>query len=177
MADYVAMPGGGLLRAADQAMIPPSGDNVDYQRYLAQVGADPEAVTQFDDWINPNALRDEASAAVDAAAEAARQRYVTPGAGQALTYQEKAAQAQAYESAGAPVDATPWPFVAAEAQARGVAAATAAASILAARAAWIQIGAQIEGVRIAAKAAIAQAATAAAVTSARDAAINALREI
>jgi hypothetical protein len=177
MADYVAMPGGGLFRAIDQALIPESVDNADYQRYLAAVGADPEAVAQFDDWINPNALRDEAASAVDIAAEAARQRYVTPGAGQALTYQEKVAQAQAYQAAGAPEDPAPWPFIVADATAFGITPAAAATAILSAREAWIAIGAQIEGIRLLAKRLIAAAETTSALTAARDVAINQLREI
>lgn len=63
------------------------------------------AVTAYIEGIDPaaaalTASKREAIAAVNQAAESVRLRYLTPGAGMALTYQEKFAQANAVYSLG-----------------------------------------------------------------------------
>lgn len=95
-------------------------------------------------------------ALIDAAAEATRARFITPGAGQAMTYLRKEAEAAAYLSdAAAPV-----PFLTAEADATGVAVADLAATVAARAAAWAAIGPRIEAARLAAKQAVSAAANA-----------------
>lgn len=93
---------------------------------------------------------------VDVAAELYREQFITPGAGQAMTYQRKEAEARAWTSGGDPATA---PFIAAEATARGMTIDALAAEIIVAADAWSHIGARIEGARMGAKAAIATAMT------------------
>ena len=52
-------------------------------------------------------------AVVDAGAEAERGKYITSGAGQAMTYQQKAAEAKAFTEAETP-DEADYPMLAAE---------------------------------------------------------------
>lgn len=90
---------------------------------------------------------------VDAQAEAIRQRFITPGSGQAMTYQYKADEARAFMADN---DAET-PFLSAEAAATGKTVEEVAGEVLAQLAAWIAIGSQIEALRMKAKADIALA--------------------
>lgn len=111
-----------------------------------------------------NALR-----IIDAAAEAARQAYVTPGAGQAMSYREKAAQATAClatYTAGAPPAAGTYRLLDSEVGIRKNADGTltsdayqVAAVVDAARQSWITSEAAINAVRVKAKADIKNATT------------------
>lgn len=89
---------------------------------------------------------------VDAAAEAARTRWITPGAGQAMEYLLTEAEARAYE-AGAP---GPFPLLEAERDARrGVPSLSGvAAEVVALGAAWRRAAAEIKRMRRAAKIAV-----------------------
>jgi len=91
---------------------------------------------------------------IDKAAENARGRYITKGAGQAATYQEKANEATNFVAAGYPTDLTDYLFIQAEVAATGKTAKLAVDDILAQRAAWVVVGAQIEEVRIGGKVAV-----------------------
>lgn len=101
---------------------------------------------------------------VDAEAEIARQRYVTPGAGQALEYQATEAEARAYLAAVNPT-AADYPFVVAEAEAIAAATGTApplaavAQDIIAQASAWAAIGSAIKTLRRTAKLRIEAATT------------------
>lgn len=111
------------------------------------------------------ALKAAVMAGIDEAAELARLKYITPGAGQAMTYTEKAAQARQCLAATDPLEAD-YPLLAAEI---GITAATlveVAGVVAAAHSAWIGIGALIEGARLQAKAAIDAAEDIAAVHAA-----------
>lgn len=101
---------------------------------------------------------------VDGLAENQRQTFITNGSGQSMTYQQKATEADAYITAGSPVDLTPYPFVQAEVNATGNTATVAANDILAAQSAWIVKGAAIEELRIKAKIDIDAAVDMAAIT-------------
>jgi hypothetical protein len=120
------------------------------------------------------ALKTQLLAQVDAAAEAARQRFLTPGAGQALEYQATETEAHDYAAAGYPTfDAALWPFLAAELAALAEAgqpstAEAVADQVLAQSTAWRAVGAAIKQLRRTAKLAIAAAETA---TAARAAAV------
>ncbi|MBC7952242.1 MAG: hypothetical protein H7Z12_10560 [Rhodospirillaceae bacterium] len=94
--------------------------------------------------------KNEAKAQVDAAAEVARQRFLTPGSGQAMVYQQKATEARALQ-AGA---AGPFRHLEAEAGITAKTIAEVAAVVLAVEAAWLDISAMIETQRLTAKAAI-----------------------
>lgn len=115
------------------------------------------------------ALRRVAAGRIDAAAEALRLRYMTGGAGQAMVYQAKAAEALRLSGDADPSPAG-YPLLAAEV---GITAPTltgVGAAVLAAHDEWTRIGALIEAARLAAKAAIAAAGDPAAVAAAEAAA-------
>lgn len=87
---------------------------------------------------------------VDRAAEAERLKYITPGSGQAMTYQQKVDEARALKSAINPQSAD-FPVLSSEV---GITAPTlneVADIVLAAFAQWQQIGAGIEAVRLGVK--------------------------
>lgn len=114
---------------------------------------------------------------IDAAAGAARARYMTTVAGQTETYAAKAADAAAYRSAGYPLPATDFAWVAAEAQATSKTPQEAADVILATRDAWTTIGVAIERDRMAGKTAASAEATIAGVIRVKLAALAALGEL
>jgi len=107
-------------------------------------------------------LRDTAAASIDAQAELVRQSILTPGAGQAMTYQRKEAEARAWSL----YNDTATPFLSAEASARGMTIADLAAEIIELADAWVAIGAAIEGLRMGAKAAVGRAANLGAIVAA-----------
>jgi len=100
--------------------------------------------------------------AIDGEAEQQRQRFITPGAGQALVYLAKVREAEAVMA-----DArAPAPILEAEAAALGQTVAALAAEVLAANAAWTRASAAIEAARRAAKAAVSAASDFAALKTA-----------
>lgn len=118
-----------------------------------------------------------ALAAIDAAAGAARARYITSANGQESTYLLKAADADRYKAAGYPAaQIANYPWVAAKAKAMVAAPAAAdyqaaADLIIATRDAWVVTGAAIEEARERGKAAVAAAVDVAGVETARAAAV------
>lgn len=97
---------------------------------------------------------------VDADAERARLAHITGGAGQAMSYLQKAAEAKACLADAGP-DAAAYPLLAAEIGITAPTLGEVAQVVAAAHAAWTVIGAQIEASRLGAKAAIAAATDAA----------------
>lgn len=88
--------------------------------------------------------------AVDASAETERLKYITPGAGQAMTYQQKVSEAQAHKATTDP-QSSDYPILSSEV---GITADTldeVANIVLAAFAQWQQIGAMNESIRLGAK--------------------------
>uniref|UniRef100_A0A7C1SVU7 DUF4376 domain-containing protein n=1 Tax=Agrobacterium albertimagni TaxID=147266 RepID=A0A7C1SVU7_9HYPH len=97
-------------------------------------------------------------AAVDQQAERERLKYITAGAGQAMTYAQKAEEARLCLDATGP-DPEDYPLLAAEI---GITASTlvgVAQVVATANAQWLQIGAAIEAARLSAKKAISEAET------------------
>lgn len=97
-------------------------------------------------------------AGIDAQAEVERLRYITPGAGQAMTYAQKAEEARRCLDASAS-EAEDYPLLAAEI---GITASTligVAQVVATANAQWLQIGAAIEAARLSTKKAISEAET------------------
>ena len=88
---------------------------------------------------------------VDEAAESARMRHLTPGAGQSMTYEAKHQEALA---GGGPI-------IEAEAEALGVTTQDVIDSVLLARQKWQALSAKIESARLKAKKQIREAETAA----------------
>lgn len=104
------------------------------------------------------ALKSDLCDAVDRAAEQERCKYITSGAGQAMTYVQKADEASRFLMAEDP-DATEYPLLAAEV---GITAPTiggVATVVFAAYQSWQQLGAAIEAVRLGSKKAINAAET------------------
>lgn len=103
--------------------------------------------------INLDPVRQALYQQIDAAAENVRLRFITPGAGQAITYIWKAQEAKAYlQDASAET-----PILTAEAAAVGTTVAALAAEVEAATQAWLNIGTKIEAARRAAKTEVAAA--------------------
>lgn len=87
---------------------------------------------------------------VDVAAETERLKYITPGNGQAMTYQQKVAEAQGYKAAINPKP-TDYPILASEVGITAPTLSEVADTVLAAYRQWQQIGAAIEAIRLGAK--------------------------
>ena len=112
--------------------------------------------------IDLDVIRSASLAGIDAQAELVRQSILTPGAGQAMTYQRKEAEARAWSLD----NDTTTPFLTAEAGARGMTIADLAAEIIQLADAWVATGATIEGLRMGTKAAVSRAATLGAIVAA-----------
>nr|WP_282188626.1 hypothetical protein [Brucella tritici] len=89
-------------------------------------------------------------AKIDADAEIERLKYITPGNGQAMTYQQKVTEAQAFKAAASPVEAD-YPILSSEVGITAETLGEVADTVLAAFAQWQQIGAAIESIRLGAK--------------------------
>lgn len=122
-------------------------------------------------------IKADAIAAIDAEAEAQRLVYITPGAGQAMTYDAKQVEAReilfdagtiaaADAMDGATLKAT-YPMVWASIPTSGATASQAATAIQAQALAWAAKGAEIEKARMDAKAAVVNAVTTEQVAAAR----------
>ncbi|WP_448786345.1 hypothetical protein [Brucella intermedia] len=155
---------GRIYGSAENAVI--DEENERYQDWLAE-GASPrpwprdeigdqtadalQAVLKpYSIYPNLGALKVHLKSEVDRRAEEERLKYITPGDGQAMTYQQKVAEAQAYKDAADPQSAD-CPLLMSEV---GITASTlgeVADIVLAAFAQWQQIGAAIEGIRLGAK--------------------------
>ena len=108
--------------------------------------------------------------AVDLDAERVRLRFVTGGAGQAMTYQAKVDEARRLADDPAPDDAN-YPLLTAEIGITSDTLLGVSAVVMQAYQAWIILGAQIEGARLGAKKAIDEAGTAEVARAARDAVV------
>lgn len=127
-----------------------------------------EVLTPYGIHVSLDTLKIALKAKIDAAAEVERGKYITTGAGQAMTYQQKASEAVMLEDDPAP-DPAAYPLLSAEV---GITAATLAdvgTTVRAAHGQWILIGAAIEGIRLGAKKAIDEAEDAATARTAADA--------
>jgi len=98
-------------------------------------------------------LKDRLKRAIDEEAERQRLRWITPGAGQAMTYARKVEQAKAVLAAATPQPAD-FPMLAASIGIDGADLQAVAGTVLAMDAAWEQIGAAIEGARLGGKRAV-----------------------
>lgn len=97
---------------------------------------------------------------IDDEAERARLAHITGGAGQAMSYLQKAAEAKACLADAEP-DAEAYPLLAAEVGITAPTLGEVAQVVAAAHASWTVIGAQIEATRLGAKAAVSAATDAA----------------
>lgn len=104
-------------------------------------------------------LKSALKAQIDEQAETERLRYITPGAGQALTYEQKRQEAKRYLETDDPQDGD-FPMLQASLGIEGESLRAVAELITANNAQWLLIGAAIERVRLASKMAVAAAETA-----------------
>lgn len=100
--------------------------------------------------VNLDPVRNSLMAKIDAEAEDVRGRFITPGAGQAMTYLRKEAEAKAWLADHNAAT----PFLTAEAASTGTTVALLAADVAARAAAWSVIGPKIEAARLGAKKAV-----------------------
>lgn len=91
-----------------------------------------------------SAIKADLCAAACEMAETARNRFITPGSGQAITYARKEAEARSWAPGG---EAISVPFLAAEAEAIGATIDDLAALVVAQADAWVAAGAAIEARR------------------------------
>jgi hypothetical protein len=107
-----------------------------------------------------NTLRLTLTTQVDAQAETTRLLWITPGSGQALTYEQKRAEAERMATDPAPQPEA-YPMLAAEVGITADTLAAVGALVRARAAAWTAVAAQIESLRLQAKAAVMAANNAA----------------
>jgi hypothetical protein len=112
--------------------------------------------------LNIEQIRIDAAVQIDRGAEIYRLRFVTAGAGQAMTYTAKAEEARAYLADN--TVATPW--LTAEADAIGSTVEEVANEVATMSARWTIIGSRIEGARMGAKHLLGQATDLAAIANA-----------
>ncbi|WP_050578778.1 hypothetical protein [Rhizobium leguminosarum] len=126
----------------------------------------------IDDYQPPSldAIKADLCEAIDRAAEQERRKYITSGAGQAMTYVQKADEAKRFLAAEDPV-AADYPLIAAEIGITAPDIGEVAAIVAAAHQSWQQIGAAIEAARLGTKKEI-MAATTEAVARAAAAAVT-----
>ena len=109
-----------------------------------------EVVAQYGVHVGFDSLKHSLKLAVDVAAEAERLKYITPGVGQTMTYQQKVAEAQALKAATNP-KASDYPILSSEVGITAPTLGEVADIVLAAFGLWQQIGAMIESIRLGAK--------------------------
>jgi len=118
----------------------------------------PEIVAFLNPQSSLEGVKSKLKADVDASAEAARLKYITPGAGQAMTYQQKTEEARRYIATESPA-LSDFPMISAEVGITADTPAGVCAVILDAYAQWQQLGAAFEAIRLGAKKAIDAAET------------------
>lgn len=109
-------------------------------------------------WSDIGDVKEETKAKIDADAEAARSRVITPGSGQAMTYLRKADAARAY-LAGLPLSEAQMLRLTSEATRLGGTVDAAAQILVTTADSWETIDAQIDSIRLAKKAAVNTAVT------------------
>lgn len=108
------------------------------------------ALSPYGVYVSIGALKSGLKSQVDAAAETERLKYITPGEGQAMTYQQKVDEARAFKIASNP-KAADYPVLSSEVGITAETLSEVADVVLAAFAQWQLIGAAIESIRLGAK--------------------------
>lgn len=150
VAEIVNLPDGVTVKEAFHAdvaaTIKPCGDHVrEGWLFDGKVFSAEPAVA-----VNIVLIKQSMKTFIDAAAETERLKYITPGNGQAMTYQQKVTEAQALKSAASP-QVSNYPILSSEVGITAETLGEVADIVLAAFAQWQQIGAAIESIRLGAK--------------------------
>lgn len=114
-----------------------------------------EVLAPYGIYIGLEELKAALTAKIDADAEIHRLKFITGGSGQALTYAQKADEANAYISATDPNE-DDYPLLLAEVGVTAGSIGGVASVVRSAYGQWQQIGAAIEAIRLSSKQAIAQ---------------------
>lgn len=146
------LPYGLSFRDADGTLHPWAVISAWSDAELAAIGVSREIATEIEPVpVDLVGLKVALKSDIDAAAEAERSRYITPGSGQALTYQAKAAEAARFiEHAGI----GDYPLLSAEVGVTGETLQQVAQIVINLHAQWQIVGGLIERARLAAKAAV-----------------------
>lgn len=157
-----------LVQVQDDGPTIPSGKRV-ASKTVQWDGDVPKFVYTYEDIPQDDidAAKAQANQFVDARAEQERLKYITPGSGQAMVYEEKYNEAVEYQAAQSP-DIDDYPHIKAEIGTTAADAAGVVAIIIARRNFWKQVSAEIEGARLKAKADIAAASTIEAINQIKD---------
>lgn len=166
MGRLIVVPAGGTLFFEDAGTYPITVVEDDY--YLSNFFAFTIAAAVADDGT-PNrvifnrreelaALKAERLAQIDFGAEGYRYQFITGGAGQVMTYEEKYQEAVAF-LADEEIDEDEIPHIMAEIGITGADKASVAGVIVSTRQQWKVLSAQIEALRLGAKKAVGDAAT------------------
>ncbi|KAB2738540.1 hypothetical protein F9K90_07620 [Brucella anthropi] len=137
-------------------LLPSISENGDYTNGILtvpdDVSAEVTAILADASWRDQAlvTLKQELKTGIDSAAETERLKYITPGNGQAMTYQQKVAEAQAFKAASNP-KTSDYPILSSEVGITAETIGEVADVVLAAFAQWQQIGAMIESIRLGAK--------------------------
>lgn len=124
-----------------------------------------------------NTNKTNAKVAIDEAAERARMRYLTPGAGQAQVYLEKVEEAADYIAADYPSDYNGYPYIQAEVEVTDKTARQVADDIITAKSVWQAVSVQIEKARLGGKKAIEEATNTQDIKSVRNSTVASLDAI
>ncbi len=100
--------------------------------------------------ISLSQLKVHLKAKIDAEAESERLKYITPGYGQAMTYQQKVDEARGFKAAANPQSGD-YPVLSSEIGITGPTLAEVADTVLIAFSRWQLVGAAIESARLGAK--------------------------
>lgn len=109
-----------------------------------------EVLAPYGIYVSIATLKVGLKAQIDAAAETERLKYITTGAGQSMTYQQKVDEARAFKATSSPM-ASDYLVLSSEVGITAETLSDVADIVLAAYAQWQQIGAAIEGIRLGAK--------------------------
>jgi hypothetical protein len=138
----------------------PDPPNEFYELSGAVPSFDGEVLTVTQNWL-PRALesvKSELAARIDDTAEALRQRYITPGFGQAMTYLQKLSEARA--AANDPeASSEKYPLLSASVGLDGDTIIDVATFVLSTSKQWTDVSAKIEMTRLSAKRSIKNAAS------------------
>ncbi|QGA56148.1 hypothetical protein [Brucella sp. 2280] len=135
----------GTLTFCAGYIVPEGAEVISYEEWLSRKDAAGQAHP-----LSLDQIKMDIKYTIDSAAEGERLKYITPGAGQAMTYSQKVVEAQAFKVASDP-QAADYPILSSEVGITAATLAEVADVVIAAFRQWQQIGAVIEGIRLGAK--------------------------